>query len=111
MVVNLIVIGILLAAPFALWGALCALNAVDVQTTRLGIAAGFLCCVVGWGGLIFAGCDYLIGDAPLFWPLLMLLGVMLLSIGHAAIYFGNRRNCGCPSCPARIVHFKDLRHG
>lgn len=111
MVVKLVIVAILLAAPVALWGALCAINAINIHTTRPNIAAGFLCCVIGWGGLIFAGLDYLIGDAPLFWPLLMLLGVMMLSIGNATIHLGNRRNCGCPSCPARIVHFKDLRHG
>lgn len=111
MVVKLVVLAILLAAPVALWGALCALNAVDVRSTRPSIAVGFLCCVIGWGGLIFVGVDYLLGDEPLFWPLLMLLSVLMLSLGNAVIYLGNRRQCGCPSCPARIVHFKDLRHG
>jgi hypothetical protein len=111
MTIKLIVLCILLAAPFALWGALCALNAVDIRSTRPGIAAGFLLCVIGWGALIAAGLDYLVGDAPLFWPLVLLLGVLLLSIGNAAIYLLNRRRCGCPSCPGRVIHLKELRHG
>lgn len=110
MVINLIILCILLAAPFALWGALCALNAMDVRTTQTSIAAGFLCCAIGWAGLIAAGLDYLSGDTPLFWPLAMLLGVLLLSIGNAILYLANRRTCSCPACPARIIG-RGVSHG
>lgn len=114
MIIKLVVLCILLTSPCALWGVLCALNAMDVRRTRPGIAAGFLCCAIGWGGLIAAGVDYLLGDAPLFWPLMMLLGVLLLSIGNATIYLMNRRTCGCQYCSGRLpqvgIH-PELHHG
>lgn len=105
MLANAAVISILIFAPFAAWGALCALAAMDPKATAPTIAGGFLSCVFGWGGMIFAAIDYLIaamtGDAPMFWPLAMLASVLLLAVGNAAIYLANRRTCACPFCPAR----------
>lgn len=113
MIIKLVVLCILLTAPVSLWGALCALSAIDVRHTRTGIAAGFFFCVVGWGSLIAAGADYLLGPTPLFWPLAMLLGVLLLSIGNATIFLANKRDCTCQACPgrgSRRTH-GELRHG
>lgn len=110
MAIKLIVVCILILAPFALWGALCALLAVDVKTTHPSIAAGFFACVCGWGGLIAAAADYLISTEPLFWPVMLLASVLALAIGNAAIYLANRRTCLCPSCPARTHNFQGARH-
>jgi uncharacterized membrane protein YfcA len=106
MIVKSVVLCILLSAPFAVWGALCALAKMEIKSTRPTIAAGFLSCVIGWGGLIFAALDYLTGAAPLFWPLAMLASVLMLSVGNAAIYLANRRACTCPACPARPMRIR-----
>lgn len=106
MLIQAVVICILLCSPIAAWGAFCALAAMDVKTTRPTIAAGFLSCVIGWGGMIFAAIDYLTGAAPKFWPIALLLSVLMLSIGNAAIYLANRRTCTCPYCPARSLRIR-----
>lgn len=105
MLVVAVVIAILVCSPFAGWGAVCALAAMDRKTTAPLIAGGFFAVVIGWGGMIFAAIDYLagavLGNAPKFWPIAMLFSVLLLAIGNAAIYLANRRTCTCPYCPAR----------
>lgn len=110
MMIKLAVICILITAPWALWGVLCALTAINVRTTRSSHAAGFLLCAIGWAVLIAVGLDYLVSAAPLFWPLAMLIGVLLLSLGNAAIYLANRRSCSCPSCPGRLARREQV-HG
>ena len=92
---------ILLAAPVALFGALCALNAMDGYTTRKGIALSFLLVAWGWAALIFAAADYLLHADPHFWPLSLLSGIACLAIGNALMFIANRRRCDCVGCPGR----------
>ncbi len=85
---------ILAAAPVALFGVLCAINRICIRVTRKRIAAAYLLIAWGWGCVIFALLDYLVHSTPLFWPLLLIVGVMLLALGNAGLFFADRReNC------------------
>lgn len=100
MATDLFVVGILLFSPAALWGALCAINSMGPDTRR-SIAWSFLVIAWGWGAVIFAGVDYLVHGAPLFWPYLLLFGVLLLAGGNGLLHFANRRDCRCLGCPGQ----------
>lgn len=92
---------VVLTAPVALYGALCAVNAIDPRATPRAISAGFVAVAVGWGAVLIAAVDYLAHADPVFWPVALLLGIALLSAGNAAIWLGNRRRCTCVGCPGR----------
>lgn len=99
MAIDLIVMGVLICSPVALWGALCALNAMRWRETRRSVAFSFLLIAWGWGAVAFASVDYLVHGSPRFWPGLLLLGVLLLSGGNAVLHLANRRDCRCLGCP------------
>ena len=92
---------ILAGAPVALFGALCALNVMDGNTARKGVALSFLLVAWGWAALIAAAADYLLHADPHFWPLSLLAGVACLAIGNATMFLANRRRCDCVGCPGR----------
>lgn len=102
--IELFVCAILAFAPFALWGALCALNAMRWRETRRSVAAAFLMIAWGWGAVTFAAVDYLAHGSPLFWPRLMLFGVAMLAAANALLHFVNRRDCRCTGCPGRKAY-------
>ncbi len=92
---------ILLCAPVALYGALCAVNAIDPKAVPGAISAGFVLVAIGWGAVLIAAMDYLVHREPVFWPVALTLGLAFLAIGNAGIYLGNRRRCTCVGCPGR----------
>jgi len=109
MAIDLLVIGILAASPIALWGALCALNSMSRPTTRPSVAFSFLLIAWGWGAVAFAAIDYLVHGSPMFWPRLLLFGVLLLAGGNGVLHLANRRDCRCMGCPGESS-FHGRRH-
>jgi hypothetical protein len=101
MLADLLMWCIALAAPVALFGALCALNAIRLGDTHWPVAAAFLCIAWGWGVVLAGAVDYLAPSTPPIWPLAIAGGAALLAIGNAALYLVNRRTCGCVGCPGR----------
>jgi len=99
--IDFLMILILAGAPVALFGALCALNAMDGYTTRKAISGAFLLVAWGWAALIFAAGDYLLHRDPHFWPVALLGGVACLALGNALMFVANRRRCDCVGCPGR----------
>lgn len=105
MMLDLMVLVILLAAPVSLFGVLCAINRMHVSTTQRPLMVGFVLCAWGWGALIFAAIDYQVHAAPLFWPKVLLGGVMCLAIGNSVIYLSKRRRhcAACANRPQSII--------
>lgn len=110
MAIDLFVVGILMFSPAALWGALCAINSMRWRETRRAVAFSFLLIAWGWGAVTFAAIDYLVHGSLLFWPYLLLFGVMLLAGGNSILYLMNRRECRCLGCPGvRAKHGHSCR--
>lgn len=87
-------LAVLIAAPVALFGVLCALNRMQVRVTRKRIATSYVLIAWGWGAVLAGVLDYLVHQPPIFWPSPLLAGVALLAIGNAALFLTNRRkNC------------------
>lgn len=92
---------VLLCAPVAMYGALCAVHAIDPKAVPGAISAGFVLVSVGWGAIVLAAIDYLVHRDPVAWPAVLMLGLAALAVGNAGIYLGNRRRCTCVGCPGR----------
>lgn len=99
MLINIFIVCILVLAPVAFFGACCAITAMVPRKTPLRIIAPFVLIAGGWAFIMGSGASYLLDESTVFWPHLMLIGVVALAIGYGLLFLVNRRNCRCIGCP------------
>ena len=89
---------ILFAVPIALFGVLCRINRMDWWRSPRPVVLSYLIIAIGWGCVLFGTMDYLAHSPPMWWPVFLLLGLMLLAVGNAALFLADRRK-HCAACP------------